>query len=71
MNDLLGGQTTFMFDSLITSLPHVRAASCVIAVTSPKRSAPLPDVPTFAEPALPTPAIARYGIHVPGKTPPT
>jgi len=72
MNDLLGGQTTFMFDSLITSLQHIRAGKLrALAVTSPKRSALLPDVPTFAEAGVPDFSfMAWYGIHVPGKTPP-
>jgi len=72
MNDLLGGQTTFMFDSLITSLQHIRAGKLrALAVTSSKRSALLPDVPTFAEAGIPDFSFtAWYGIHVPGKTPP-
>ena len=72
MNDLLGGQTTFMFDSLITSLQHIRAGKLrALAVTSPRRSALLPDVPTFAEAGVPDFSfMAWYGIHVPGKTPP-
>jgi tripartite-type tricarboxylate transporter receptor subunit TctC len=71
MNDLLGGQTSFMFDSLITSRPYLKAGSLrALAVTSPKRSALLPDVPTFAEAGVPNFAfMAWYGIHVPGKTP--
>ena len=72
MNDLLGGQTTFMFDSLITSLQHIRGGKLrALAVTSPKRSALLPDVPTFAEAGVPDFSfMAWYGIHVPGKTAP-
>ncbi|SCK32216.1 Tripartite-type tricarboxylate transporter, receptor component TctC [Variovorax sp. HW608] len=72
MNDLLGGQTTFMFDSLITSLQNIRAGKLrPLAVTSPKRSLLLPDVPTFAEAGVSDFSfMAWYGIHVPGKTPP-
>lgn len=71
MNDLLGGQTTFMFDSLITSLQHIRAGKLrALAVTSPKRSALLPEVPTFSEAGIANFSFsAWYGIHVPGKTP--
>ncbi|OUM01587.1 Bug family tripartite tricarboxylate transporter substrate binding protein [Variovorax sp. JS1663] len=72
MNDLLGGQTTFMFDSLITSLQHIKAGKLrALAVTSPKRNALLPSVPTFAEAGVSDFSfMAWYGIHVPGKTPP-
>lgn len=72
MNDLLGGQTAFMFDSLITSLQHIRAGKLrALAVTSPTRSPLLPDVPTFAEAGVPNFSfMAWYGIHVPGKTSP-
>jgi tripartite-type tricarboxylate transporter receptor subunit TctC len=72
MNDLLGGQTTFMFDSLITSLQHIRSGKLrALAVTSPRRSPLLPEVPTFAEAGVADFSFsAWYGIHVPGKTPP-
>jgi tripartite-type tricarboxylate transporter receptor subunit TctC len=71
MNDLLGGQTTFMLDSLITSLPHIRAGKLrALAVTSPGRTPLLPDVPTFSEQGnADFSFMAWYGIHVPGKTP--
>ncbi len=72
MNDLLGGQTTFMFDSLITSMQHIKAGKLrALAVTSAKRNPLIPDVPTFAEAGVPDFSfMAWYGIHVPGKTPP-
>jgi tripartite-type tricarboxylate transporter receptor subunit TctC len=72
MNDLLGGQTTFMFDSLITSLQHIRTGKLrALAVTSPKRNPLLPNVPTFAEAGIHDfTFMAWYGVHVPGKTPP-
>ena len=50
LQDVVGGQVPFMFDGLATSLPHVRAGKLTaLAVTSPRRAALLPDVPTFAE----------------------
>jgi tripartite-type tricarboxylate transporter receptor subunit TctC len=60
-----------MFDSLITSLPHIRAGKLrALAVTSPQRSPLLPDVPTFAEQGIADFSfMAWYGIHVPAKTP--
>ncbi|KAF1046104.1 MAG: hypothetical protein GAK38_02662 [Xylophilus sp.] len=52
--DLLAGQVQLMFDNLPTSLPHVQAGRLrAIAVTSLKRSASLPQVPTVAESGLP------------------
>ena len=50
LQDVLGGQVPFMFDGIATSLPHVRAGKLTaLAVTSARRAALLPDVPTFAE----------------------
>jgi tripartite-type tricarboxylate transporter receptor subunit TctC len=50
LQDVLGGQVPFMFDGLATSLPHVKAGKLTaLAVTSARRAALLPDVPTFAE----------------------
>ncbi|TFZ05502.1 tripartite tricarboxylate transporter substrate binding protein [Ramlibacter henchirensis] len=48
--DVVGGRVPFMFDGITTSAPHVRAQRLrALAVTSPRRSPLLPDVPTFAE----------------------
>ena len=48
--DVLGGRVPFMFDGITTSAPHVRSQRLrALAVTLPRRSALLPDVPTFAE----------------------
>lgn len=50
VTDLLGGQVDSMFDNIPSALPHVRAGKLrAIAVTSAKRSALLPDVPTLVE----------------------
>jgi tripartite-type tricarboxylate transporter receptor subunit TctC len=44
--DLIGGTMDLMFDNLPSSLPHIRAGKLkAIAVTSPQRSAALPDCP--------------------------
>src|SRR2546430_11413269 len=50
ITDLLGGQVDSMFDNAPSALPHVQAGKLrAIAITSARRSALLPDVPTLAE----------------------
>ena len=52
--DLLGGRVTMMFDNLPSSLPLVREGKLrALGVTSPKRSAAAPEIPTLAESGLP------------------
>jgi tripartite-type tricarboxylate transporter receptor subunit TctC len=53
LNDLLGGQISMFFDVITTSLPHIRAGKLkALAVTSARRSALLPEVPTMIESGL-------------------
>ena len=48
--DVAGGQVAFMFDQLTAGLGLVKAGKLkLLAVTSPKRSPLVPDVPTMAE----------------------
>lgn len=50
LTDVMAGNITFMYDILNTSLPQVRAGRVkALAVTSAKRSAYAPDVPTMEE----------------------
>ncbi len=45
---LLGGQTSYMFDTVVTAVPHIRAGRLrAFAVTATKRSQALPEVPTL------------------------
>jgi tripartite-type tricarboxylate transporter receptor subunit TctC len=59
LNDLLGGHVDLFFSGFPPAMPHVQAGSLkVIAVSSSKRSAVAPDVPTVAEVA----AISDFDI---------
>jgi tripartite-type tricarboxylate transporter receptor subunit TctC len=50
LTDLLGGQVDSMFDNLPASLPHIASGRLrALAITSPTRTALLPEVPTVAE----------------------
>jgi tripartite-type tricarboxylate transporter receptor subunit TctC len=50
MIDVLGNQVPAIFDNLPASLPHIKSGKFrPLAVSSPKRLAILPDVPTFDE----------------------
>ena len=50
MLDLVGGQTDLQFGDMVPAVPHVRSGRLrALAVTSEKRSAALPDIPTMAE----------------------
>jgi tripartite-type tricarboxylate transporter receptor subunit TctC len=50
LNDLIGGQIHLLIGSGMVIYPHVKANRLrAIAVTSPKRSNAMPDIPAFAE----------------------
>ena len=50
ITDLLGGQVNASFQNINAVLPHIKAGKLnALAITSEKRSALLPDVPTMAE----------------------
>ena len=54
LTDTIGGQTDVFFSSTATAVPHVQSGNLrAIAVTSAKRIAALPNVPTVAESGLP------------------
>ena len=71
LNDLLGGHVNIMFDTITTSLPHVKAGQLKgLATTGGKRSPLAPDLPTMIEAGLPGFDItAWYMLFVPRKTP--
>ena len=70
MNDLLAGQVQMMFNAMPSTLAHFKSGQLrALGVTSLKRSALAPDVPTVAE-TLPGFEISTwYGVLVPSGTP--
>lgn len=72
VTDLLGGQVDVMFDNMPHVLPHVKAGKMrALAVTSEKRSALAPEIPTVAEQGYPDFSVAVwYGLAAPAGTPP-
>ena len=53
IQDVMGGQVDMMFDTTVVAAPHIQSGKLrAIAVTSAKRLASLPDVPTVAESGL-------------------
>ncbi|MBO9651081.1 MAG: tripartite tricarboxylate transporter substrate binding protein [Variovorax sp.] len=74
VQDLLAGQVQVLFTGAPALLPHIKAGKLrALAMSSPKRIASLPDVPTVAESGLPGTkgfeADQWYGIVAPAGTP--
>ncbi|MBF5003011.1 tripartite tricarboxylate transporter substrate binding protein [Diaphorobacter sp. NR2-3-3-1] len=71
VTDLLGNQIAIMFDNMPSAISHVRAGKLrPIAVTTPKRSPELPDVPTIAEAGVPGyEATSWFGLFTTAGTP--
>jgi tripartite-type tricarboxylate transporter receptor subunit TctC len=69
--DLLGGQVQVFFATMPAAMPFVNSGQLkALAVTSEKRSAALPDLPTIAESGLPGYAATTwYGLYAPKGTP--
>lgn len=69
--DLLGGRVTMMFDNMPSSLPLVKEGKLRgLGVTSPRRSAAAPDIPTIAEQGLPGfEAVSWFALFAPANTP--
>lgn len=68
---MLSGEIQLTFDSISTSWPHVRSGKLrALAVTSGKRAAIAPDVPTLAEAGVPGIDITGwYAVLAPAGTP--
>ena len=70
LTDLLGGHIPAMFDNMSTQLAVMKAGRTrALAVTSPKRSSHLPDVPTMRESGVPIDVTVWYGICAPAAVP--
>ena len=71
LNDVVGGQVPVFFGNLASTLPHIQSGKLrALAVTSAKRSAILPDVPTLAEAGVPGAEVYEWNVVVaPAGTP--
>ena len=71
MIDLVGGQVQLVFATAASAVPQIKAGKIKgIAVTTIKRSALMPSIPTIAESGLPGfDANNWYGLLAPAKTP--
>ena len=69
--DLLGGQITMSFDTITPVLAHIKAGKLrALAITTGKRSAALPDVPTLDEAGLKGFDLGTwFGVLAPAGTP--
>lgn len=68
----LSGETIFMFDNIVTTLPHARAGRLrALAVTTGSRSAAAPEIVTIAEAGVAGyDANAWFALFAPAGTPP-
>ena len=63
ITDLLAGQTSLLFGTMPTVLPHAKAGKLrTLAITSENRSASAPEIPTFSESGVP--ALKDYAVEV-------
>lgn len=70
--DLLGGQLSLGFDTVVTAVPHVRTGKLrAFAVSGPTRAKALPDTPTMQELGYKGFQITQFqGLLAPAGTPP-
>ena len=71
MPDVISGQVDMSFPNLPSGLPHVKSGSLrALGVTTAKRSAAAPNIPTIAESGLPGYDMATwYGLVAPANLP--
>jgi tripartite-type tricarboxylate transporter receptor subunit TctC len=70
--DLLSGRINLAFENVTVMTPHIKSGALrALAVTSAKRSAVLPDLPTMIESGVPNfEVIGWFGVFSAGQTPP-
>ena len=68
---LLAGEIPLAFETMLALQPHVRSGTLrALAITSPRRSATMPDIPTSAEAGFaPLVADNSYALFAPAGTP--
>ena len=71
MIDMLAGRIDLYFSNTAVAMPHVTSGRIkMLAVTSAKRQAAVPNVPTFAESGVPGYEVTSwFGLFAPAKTP--
>ena len=72
LNDLIPGRVDVMFNNIGAVMPLIKGGQLrALGVTSSKRAAELPDVPTVSEAGVPGFDVsAWYALFVPARTPP-
>ena len=64
--DLVSGKVDVLFDSVVSGMPHVRDGKLrALAVTSPKRSALVPELPAVAELLPGFESVTWFGVYGP------
>jgi tripartite-type tricarboxylate transporter receptor subunit TctC len=64
--DMMTGQIQLLFDNIASALPHIKDGKLrAIAVTSPQRSALLPDLPTIGETVPGFESVTWFGVFGP------
>jgi tripartite-type tricarboxylate transporter receptor subunit TctC len=71
MTDLIAGQISFMIEPIPTALPHIKSGRVrALAVSSARRAAALPELPTIAESGYPGYDLTIwFGLLAPASTP--
>jgi tripartite-type tricarboxylate transporter receptor subunit TctC len=71
LTDLIGGQVNVLFSITLVAMPHVKSGRVrALAVTSGRRLAIVPELPTIAESGYPGYEVSGwFGVLVPAQTP--
>ncbi len=70
ITDVIAGQAQLMIGNLPPMLPHIKAGKLrLLAVTTPKRFAAVPDAPPMADAVAGFESLAWFGLFAPAATP--